>query len=270
MKEPFFPMPKGNPQPEDGTVRIATELWEALTAIRIPGEAMQCLLFILRKTYGWNKKKDAISNSQFVEATGISKWHVDRAIQKLIDIKIVTKKGGGKASIYAVNKQYHTWKKLPRKVTVTQNGGKLPRKVTKLPKKEDTKDTNKRHLTIDSTINLRQETKDLYTWIDNRCDEFDIKNLVKKKTLDVYVNKYIGKIKLRVELDSYLIWMFDTNRKVLRSAAVGNCFKRELAHQKKQALKQQQKWHDEKTTPPPKDFKIDPKLKAQLTSQSKS
>ena len=55
------------PQLENGYTKIANELLEAIAAIRIPGEAMQVLLVIIRKTYGYCKKKDAISISLFRE-----------------------------------------------------------------------------------------------------------------------------------------------------------------------------------------------------------
>jgi len=50
-----------NPQIENGYTRIANETMDALAKIRIPGQARQVLDFILRKTYGWNKKTDMIS-----------------------------------------------------------------------------------------------------------------------------------------------------------------------------------------------------------------
>ena len=73
-----------SPQLEDGFIRIATEIWTALIAYRLSGEQRQCLDFIIRKTYGFNKKEDCISNSQFCNATGISKAHVCRALNALI------------------------------------------------------------------------------------------------------------------------------------------------------------------------------------------
>ncbi|MBI5447822.1 MAG: replication protein [Gammaproteobacteria bacterium] len=63
------------PQCEDGYTKIANELLEALARIRIPGETHQVLDTVLRKTYGYGKKEDAISLSQFVLATGLSKSH---------------------------------------------------------------------------------------------------------------------------------------------------------------------------------------------------
>ena len=54
-----------SPQLKDGYVAIANEIMDALAHIRIPGEARQVLDVILRKTYGWKKKEDEISLSQF-------------------------------------------------------------------------------------------------------------------------------------------------------------------------------------------------------------
>jgi phage replication O-like protein O len=73
-----------NPQAENGHVDIANEIFEAFARTRIPGEARQVMDFILRKTYGWHKKQDAISLSQFVEGTGLNKPHVCQAINHLV------------------------------------------------------------------------------------------------------------------------------------------------------------------------------------------
>jgi phage replication O-like protein O len=137
-------MPEGNPQLEDGYIKIATEIYEALIRYRIPGEQEQCLKMIIRKTYGWNKKWDIIALSQFVKATGILKSHVCRALNELEKKHIIiTKKGNRLGKNYCFNKKYKTWKSLPKKVTlpkkvmsVTQKGN-LP-----LPKKGTTIDTS--------------------------------------------------------------------------------------------------------------------------------
>ena len=71
-----------SPQLENGYIRISTEVWQALCKIRIPGEARQVLDAIIRKTWGWNKKEDRISLSQFVDATGLKKDKVIRARSK--------------------------------------------------------------------------------------------------------------------------------------------------------------------------------------------
>jgi phage replication O-like protein O len=74
------------PQKQNGYVPIANEIYDALIGIRIPGEAEQCLKLIIRKTYGYNKKEDAISLSQFCSFTGLKKPNVCKAIRKLKEI----------------------------------------------------------------------------------------------------------------------------------------------------------------------------------------
>ncbi len=136
------------PQCEDGYTKIANELLEAICRFRIPGESMQIFLVILRKTYGFGKKEDRISLSQFVLATGITKTHIPRAVTKLVELRIITKNGNGQHVTYRINKQYEQWQALPKKVTVTKNGNSitnLGNGVTKkgnlaLPKKVHTKE----------------------------------------------------------------------------------------------------------------------------------
>ena len=126
-----------NPQIDNGYTKIANEVIEALAKTRIPGECMQVLWTIFRKTYGWNKKEDMISFTQISQMTGIKRQHVSRAISKLIDMKIVTKNGNSSINLYRFNKHYEEWVLLPKKVTV------LPKKVTPVPNNGDKSVTKK-------------------------------------------------------------------------------------------------------------------------------
>ena len=170
-----------SPQIENGYTQIANELMDAIIRIRIPGEARQCLDFIIRKTYGWHKKSDAISLSQFVSATGLSKAHICRMLNKLVMMNLITKKGKtitqlgnehgevyefnkhlkskaitqkGKAitqkgkepgKVYEFNKHFKTWKPLPKKAKPLPNWGttKDTKTKTKKKKKEETKKKKK-------------------------------------------------------------------------------------------------------------------------------
>jgi phage replication O-like protein O len=140
-----------NPQLENGYIRIATEIWEALTAYRLPGEQMQILMFIIRKTYGWNKKSDDISLSQFVDATKIKKPNVCRGLVNLCEKKIVIKKDNGNIINYRFNKKYNEWKPLSKKITLSKKiMGVIKKDNLALSKKIPTIDTS----TIDTvTIN---------------------------------------------------------------------------------------------------------------------
>ena len=150
-----------NPKLENGYTSIENEVLEWLAKTRIPGEAGQVLNFVLRKTYGWHKKEDAISLSQFVEGTGLSKVHICRAIRILKKMKLLTQdntftqlgnttftqKGKAMSQVYGFNKNFDLWIPLPKKVTlpkkvkvVTQKG-QIP-----LPKKDTTKETIQKKL----------------------------------------------------------------------------------------------------------------------------
>ena len=138
--------PGASPQLDNGYVMIANELFDALIRVRISGEQRQVLDFIIRKTYGWRKKSDAIPLSQFVEATGIRKSHVIRAINSLKLRNLITglKKGTFDATIYGFNKDYTKWQKVPKKGLVPKKGTKGPNIGNeKVPKKGHSKDTTK-------------------------------------------------------------------------------------------------------------------------------
>lgn len=109
-----------SPQLENGYLRLANEIFDALAAYRLPGEQMQCLLFILRKTYGYGKKADMISNSQFREATGMKKQSCNRAINELVRKKIVSKNADTRVPTYQFNKNYETWEASAKRLTVSK------------------------------------------------------------------------------------------------------------------------------------------------------
>src|SRR3990167_4577653 len=82
-------MENKTPQLEDGYIRIANEIVDKLISYRISGEEWQILLVVLRKTYGFHKKEDHISLSQFQKYTGLKRPNVIRGIKKLVAKKIL-------------------------------------------------------------------------------------------------------------------------------------------------------------------------------------
>lgn len=102
---------------KNGFTPIPHELLEALARYRIPGEQRQCLDAIIRKTYGFNKKQDAIALSQFVEMTGLKKPTIVRAINGLLSKNLiyVIKKDNKPAHVYEFNRHYNRWAVLAKK-----------------------------------------------------------------------------------------------------------------------------------------------------------
>jgi len=98
-----------SPQVEDGYCKIANELLEAKAKIRISGEENQIWDVILRKTYGFNKKTDRISISQFVLSTGMKRGNVYRAIKNLIARKIILNIATPEGVEYGLQKDFSKW-----------------------------------------------------------------------------------------------------------------------------------------------------------------
>lgn len=130
---------------------IQNEFFEAVAKNRIPGEQMQVLSAIIRKTWCWGKDKDRISASQIIEYTGLKKQNVHRSIQELITKKVirVIKNDYSNTQEIEINRDYDSWAQSSKKITsskvitgVIKNDDKTSSKVM------DTKD-NKDTLTKD-------------------------------------------------------------------------------------------------------------------------
>ncbi len=136
-----------SPQLENGYLKIANEIWEALCGIRIPGETRQVLDVIIRKTYGYNKKEDFISYGQIQKYTGIKRCKIPLHIKKLLDMKLIFKIADGHINKYGFNKNYDEWQ------CVTKNGNRVfPKKETEMFPKGGTTKNNK--YSIKKNINI--------------------------------------------------------------------------------------------------------------------
>jgi phage replication O-like protein O len=146
-----------NPQPDKYT-KISNELLDALIRYRIPGEQMQVFLFIMRKTYGYNKKQDAIALSQFVDATGIKKANVSRAIKGLLSKKIIIiEKDNEVAHVYGIIKDYEKWKPFIKKDNVIKKDKGGYSKVIKAVIKSDNKSLSKVSTTKEIKDNITKD-----------------------------------------------------------------------------------------------------------------
>ena len=133
---------------ENGYIRIATELWERLGCFRISGQEWLILNCVIRKTYGWQKKEDHISLSQFQEYTGMRRSNVCRAINKLVSKKILgsTQKGTS-TTLYCLNKHYQEWTAKTASPQKETSGS--PQKGTRASLQIDNKLVSKKRHTID-------------------------------------------------------------------------------------------------------------------------
>ncbi len=135
-----------NPQPDEFT-RISNELLDALCKTRLSGESRQILDVIFRKTYGYRKKKDSISLTQFSELTNIPLKNCPRAIKKLKNLNMIIINKNGYISEYSIQKDYEKWGNQTKQIF----------NLEALKKEDDT--FNLEALKIESdTFNLEDET----------------------------------------------------------------------------------------------------------------
>lgn len=150
-----------NPQLENGYIMIATTIYEALVKIRIPGEARQVLDLIIRKTYGFHKGEDIISVSQFAVATGLKRPSVIRAIKRLLEMNLISKKANNS---YSLQKNFDIWKPLAKKLTVSQKANGVSVKAKKsLAKKLPTKDISTKDTSTKDTVHCRSHPNEAKT-----------------------------------------------------------------------------------------------------------
>jgi phage replication O-like protein O len=110
----------GNPQLENGYTRIAHEILEALARQTFPAEVTRIIYVVLRKTYGFGKKIDKISLSQFCKLTGMKKPNVVRALKKAVAMQIIIRRDNGNSATYQFNKKHWEWKSLSDGITLSE------------------------------------------------------------------------------------------------------------------------------------------------------
>ena len=134
-----------SPQLENGYFKIANEIAEKLCSYRVPGQEMQIIWAVLRKTYGFNKKEDKISYGQLSKITNINRRRAIELTQSLVQKKILGSAGNGtrQPSTIWFNKDYDTWLPSAKKDTSAKNGTRVVPKKIPVPSAE--KDTHKRH-----------------------------------------------------------------------------------------------------------------------------
>lgn len=130
-----------SPQKEDGYTPIANEILRALAKHVISPDEWRILMIIFWKTYGWGKKEDRISLSQFEELTKIKRTHAGRAIRKLLKRRMIyktvtrsghsdpnrsqfeTQTGHSQVISYGIQKDYDLWCDLDRSQSTETHSG---------------------------------------------------------------------------------------------------------------------------------------------------
>lgn len=216
-----------SPQKENGFTPIANELLEAFYRCKLLEYERIIVMCIWRKTYGWQKKEDWISNSQFSEDTGLARPHITRTIKSLRERKILTKN----VKKLTINKNYDEWL-VEWRVTspgnrVTSRGNKkLPHQVptkekketiqNKLAESEDSEEKNHMFnkygedyeegvidLDGDGTVEDEQETKKAHERLERNRIKKNLKLIEDVRELPYTPQALNADIKVFQQLESY-------------------------------------------------------------------
>ena len=111
-----FPVPDVAPKEprvadlDDGFTRIANELLEAVMLAGLSQHQLLVFMAVMRKTYGFNKKTDWVSNDQLSALTGILPHKCSAAKSTLVKRRVFTQIGRS----VGINKAVSEWVKLPK------------------------------------------------------------------------------------------------------------------------------------------------------------
>ena len=97
------------PQLEDGFVRIANELLEAILGGGFSQRELLVLLTIMRKTYGFQKSEDDMSASQIGDICRLARPHVTTTLNVLAQRNVITKRPGRFGAIVGIQKDRRKW-----------------------------------------------------------------------------------------------------------------------------------------------------------------
>ena len=98
-----------SPQTENGWTKIADEILEALAQAQMSGHEWRLVMGLLRQTYGFKKKADSISFSQWEQMTGLGRRRVGEAIKRLEARKIIVVDRSNRTNLYSFQKDYGKW-----------------------------------------------------------------------------------------------------------------------------------------------------------------
>lgn len=160
---------------EDGYAKLSNMLLEAYAGADLTKRQFKVLLAILRKTYGWNKAMDRISDSQIAEIAKLPVKRCNETKLQLVRMGLIKQQGG----MFGPNKNINEWC-IPQNEGISlKTGDKTSLKLREsYPSKQgDTKDT------IQKT-ERKENTQ-------SSCDDRAPVKPEKRKTVRINYNEYL-------------------------------------------------------------------------------
>lgn len=265
-----------NPQREHGHVEIANEIMEALARVNLPSTEWKILFFVIRKTWGWQKKVDKIALSQFKKGCLIStNAQLCRSLSNLVARRLLLKGENG----YSFNKNYEEWvvalQRSSRRANLVVARGLtsssppanevvaqgLHTKET-LSKNTNTKETSSKEIIMRDENSSRQKKEkkivDGEVWrgkdfqFDNfldRCKSKNVKAAISPLRFFKLEEEFRTRLNFGKEIANCIDWLFDKNLKVINAQRIRNWFKKTIQFAKDNEIKKRQEYQDKRDQP---------------------
>ena len=102
--------PGASPQVEDGHLRIANELFDALNRANLSGTERRCVDLVIRLSYGCSKTYAIVNHWSAFGTVGIKSSNIRKVIRGLTKKKVLRHRVVGKVLVFMVNKDYSEWR----------------------------------------------------------------------------------------------------------------------------------------------------------------
>jgi len=176
--------------------RITNPLIEELIKIPFKGCELAVALFIIRKTYGFQKKQDEISLTQFQSGLGRSRQTIVTALKnlQLVEVVRLVQRGTSRkaSNLWEINKYYNTWKLVNMARLVQRKRGTSLTEPPKLVKTARHTKENKRKYTKETiTSNLKiAGVEDLMKIFDKINPTLNWGNKTSRKAAEFMIKKF--------------------------------------------------------------------------------
>lgn len=246
-------------------------IFEKLALSLLPAYEYKIIFAVIRKTYGWQKKKDWISGSQLSELTGIAEKHCFGSVRALIKKKIIIKYPDGQIGL---EKNTDNWTipiqgvpiqgqmvPIQGSITIpiqgdTKETTKETNTIKKVIKKEESneppKRTRKKKTSVDGEVFRKQD--DFFDGFLDQCKDDDIFPAISLKAYLKLEKKYKARIPtFHTEAKSCVSWCDgkrdetqDPQFNKVTANRLSNRMKFFLKFQKENEVKQLQKFQEKK------------------------
>ena len=131
-----------NPQKENGYTGVANEILEKLLLAKLNGTEWEVLMCVIRKTYGFQKKEDWISYTQFEKMTGKSRPNIWKAINGLVTKSLLVTNKQPQKTFYRFNKDYSQWVVTKKRLVTKKKRTSYEKEIQLVTKAQPTKETS--------------------------------------------------------------------------------------------------------------------------------